>query len=143
MLITNFSLIVVELLSKPTHANHNDKNKSSWDFEPDFEIGENDNGDIVQNITINLKRIKGGKCVTLKTRTSFTLTLATKDVMPSTNQDFELYALMTQMALAHTRIIFQYEMKGTQFAKDLLPQDTNENIIRRIKLGMGLNNQQN
>lgn len=71
-------------------------------------------------ITIVLDRKKGDKQMSIITRTSFRLTLAKQDFKPSTQEDFELYTLFSQIALSHTRMYFLYEANGTAFAGDLL-----------------------
>lgn len=143
MIITSYRLIVVELLGKPLIKTISKVEKGHWECEPEWAIGSNSDGDTVQNITLTIKRRKGDKEVILKTRTSFILTLANKDVVPTTPQDFEFYTLITHMACAHARVIFKYEMKGTSFANDLLPQDSNEAMMLKVKMGLLSSNRGN
>jgi hypothetical protein len=139
MVITAFELVVVEFISKSKIATIKEPLlNGNWECRPNYIIGHNSNGEVILNLEIEVIRTKKDKQVSLKTMTSFRLTLATKDFKPSTQADFELFTLFTQIALSHTRAIFLYEMKGTFFDKDLLIADSNESQMRKMKLALGI-----
>lgn len=143
MRILSYRIIAAELLSVSTVKKNISKSDDIWDCEPVFEIGKNDAGQWVQNIALTILRKKEYKEVALVTRTSFLLELADDDVKPTTPNDFEFYVLITHMAHAHARVYFLVEMQGTQFEGGLLPQDTNEGMLRKVKWGLTLKDRNN
>lgn len=137
MVITHWEIIVVELLKKGKITNISQQ-EPIWEIAPDYELGLNSQQQYVQNITIDIYRRKYGKQFHVQTRTSFVLTLASKEFKPTTPFDFELYTLMTQISLSHARVYFQQEAKGTLFAKDLIPVKSNADQFKKIQLALSL-----
>jgi hypothetical protein len=139
MVITSFELIVVEFLRKSKIVTVPPVKEGTWACMPENTFGHNSAGETILNVELEIIRTKKDKQVAIKTMTSFRVTLATKDMQPSTPSDFEFLTLCTQLAVAHSRVIFLYEMKGTFFQNDLINVDSNEAQLRRIKLALGLN----
>jgi hypothetical protein len=104
-----------------------------------YTTGLNDKGEVILNIEITLRRKKWDKQLTIVTMTSFRLTLSNKDVVPTTQQDFEFYALVTQAALDHTRMFYLQEAKENPFKGDLLPVENRDKTMNKLKLALGLN----
>jgi len=143
MKIFTYKIIAAELLSVSPVKKNVSKSDNIWDCEPVFRISKNDAGEWMQSITLTVRRKKEYKEVTLVTRTSFLLELGDDDVKPSTPNDFEFYVLISHMAHAHARVFFLVEMQGTPFEGGLLPQDTNEGMLRKVKWGLTLKDGEN
>ena len=139
MLITHFELIVTEITQKAKIISIADVERGQWECLPHYILGQNDVEENILNIEFEIIRKKGNKQLTMKTMTSFRLTLAKREYKPTTDADFELYTLFSQIALSHTRIFFLYEAKGTSFQGDLLNADSNKSQMNKMKLALGIN----
>ncbi len=64
MNILTYRIIAAELLSVSPVKKNITKSESMWDCEPFFEIGKNDAGQWIQNITLTVTRKKEYKEVT-------------------------------------------------------------------------------
>lgn len=138
MEILTYKIIAVELVEKLKTVRLSSP-KDTWMVEPDFNLGNNPNGDIIQNLDIKVVRTSKSHQGTMIVRTSFLLTLATKEYEPTTLQDFEIYTLFSQIGIAHTRAFFIREANGTPFAGDLLNMDTNEGVKNKMVMGLHIN----
>jgi hypothetical protein len=117
--------------------------KDTWEISPLFDLGNNDNGDIVQNLDIKIVRNKHTHRGTIIARTSFLLTLGSKEYQPTSEKDFEIYTLFAQIGIAHARAFFIRESNGTPFAGDLLNMDTNEGVRNKMILAININRSRN
>lgn len=143
MVITNIEINQFGRLAATQQQKINNEGKKQWHFENIFELGEGFKGEILLNIDIAIKRIKDGNQAIVNSRTTFELVLATSEVIPSTAEDFEFYTLMFQVAVAHSRVLFQSELKGTVFSKDIVPLFSNKSALAKVKLGLGMHDRDN
>ena len=142
MNILKYKIIAVELKErlKTSRLQSNDDN---WACTPDFNLGNNDNGDIIQNLDFTIVRTKKTHRGIMVVRTSFLLTLGSKEYEPTTEEDFEIYTLFAQLGMAHARAFFVKESNGTPFAGDLLRMESNVDIKKRMVIGLHINRNRN
>lgn len=140
MTIKSFKIAVIKLLNEPTIITVPSVPNGNWQFAPNYVLGQNSNGDDILNIQVEAIRTKQDKQVSIKTLTCYKLVLDGKPGPPSTPHDFELLTLFSQVAFAHTRVMFLNEMKGTIFEDDIIDLMTNQTMFNKIRLAMNLGN---
>lgn len=143
MQIKSIQIISVELTQSLKIFTDASKEYGDWEVEPNFKIGLNDDNKYVQNVEIEVIRTIGNQHAKIKVMTSFILELKSKEVAPTTDQDFLEYASFQQVALAHTRAFFIREAMGTKFAGHLLPFDRFYDAFEKIKLAVFNNDRLN
>jgi len=138
MELLSFELVAVELIDKTdildlTHPILDNQ----WVCEPKIQIGHNPKGQVGLNVDVEVVRLKKDKKVGIQTRTSFILNLKTKDINP-TQKNLEFLTTCTQIAYAHSRVMFIQEMKGTFFEGDILNVESTYSVAKKLMLSLNI-----
>lgn len=133
MIIKSIRIIATELTQKLKVFTDSSIEYGPWEVEPDFGIGYNPDGVLVQNIEVEIIRTIGNQHAQIKVMTSIEIEVGSKEYIPTTDQNFLEYASLAQIAIAHARAFFVRETIGTKFSGELLPIDNFGKAFERIK----------
>jgi hypothetical protein len=132
----SIKLIVVELTQSLKIFVDASREYNDWEVQPTFTIGFNNQNELIQNVEVEVLRTIGKQHAKIKAMTSFEIKLASKEYIPTTEQDFIEYASFQQVAIAHARALFLREARGTKYEKGLIPIDSFYLALQKIRLAV-------
>jgi hypothetical protein len=140
MKIISASLLRIEII-KPIKFVSISKVINDWEVNPIFTIG---NGTvpntILQYVDIEIVRQKSTSQASITTRTVFQVRLGDGEFKPTTEEDYQAYTDFIQIAMAHTRVLFQRESRGTAFKDDVLPFEFSTHANLKLRTALSINN---
>lgn len=110
-------------------------NGKYWDIQMTYKIMPTgaDNWHI-QTISVTYVSFNGENIASITVKNSFALNLkGGSKIIPTSEEDFSLYADIAQTAIAQTRLMFHLEFKRTEFENEFLPLESKDEILVKVK----------
>jgi hypothetical protein len=134
MKIIDYALVGLAMTEPLTISTIADKNLDNWDCQPLWHCSLNRQNEYILKIDYLIISIKDGIQASVKVTTVFELMLGAPIYLPQTEEDFEVFVLLGQLAMAHARALFAHEVRNTAFADQILPIQTNQFLREQLAL---------
>ena len=137
MKILDYRVVILTLTEPLTISSVPDMESNCWECEPLWHCGLNQQNEYILSIDYLLINKRGASEARAKVTTVFQLTLGSPEFLPETPEDYDIFVLLGQLAMAHARALFAHEARKTSFAGDMLPIERNQSSRDRLAVDFG------